>query len=114
MLQDCLSAAENAAIEEIECEVIDLRTLYPLDKETIVSSVIKTGKVLIVHQAHKSGGIGGEITASIIESEAFDYLDAPIVRIGSKDAPIGYAESIFLDTVPDTSDVLDAILDLTC
>ena len=114
MLKACLSAAENAAIEEIECEVIDLRTLYPLDKETIVTSVIKTGKALIVHQAHKTGGIGGEIAASIIESEAFDYLEAPIVRIGSKDVPIGYAESIFLDTVPDTADVLDAILDLTC
>ncbi len=114
MLKVCLSAAEYAATEEIECEVLDLLTLYPLDKETIVSSVIKTGKVLIVHQAHTSGGIGAEIAATIIESEAFDYLEAPIVRIGSKDVPIGYAGSVFEDTVPDTSDVLDAILELTC
>lgn len=114
MLQICLSAAEDAAKEEIECEVIDLLTLYPLDKETIVSSVIKTGKALIVHQAHISGGIGGEIAASIIESEAFDYLEAPIIRIGSKDVPIGYADSAFEDTVPNTADVLDAILELTC
>ena len=113
-MKACLSAAKNAEKEEIECEVIDLLTLYPLDKETIVSSVIKTGKALIVHQAHTSGGIGGEIAASIIESEAFDYLEAPIVRIGSKDVPIGYAESVFEDTVPDISDVLEAILELTC
>ena len=72
MLERCQEAAEVLATENIDVEIIDLRTLYPMDKETIIKSVCKTGRVLIVHEAAKTGGLGGEISATIAESEAFD------------------------------------------
>lgn len=86
MVQYCLEAAEIVAQEGINVEVIDLRTLYPLDKEAILASTVKTGKILIVHEDNLTGGIGGEISALIAEY-AFEYLDAPIRRLGSPDVP---------------------------
>ncbi|MFQ3565698.1 MAG: alpha-ketoacid dehydrogenase subunit beta [Aggregatilineales bacterium] len=81
-----LTAAERAAVDEISVEVVDLRTVYPLDRETILASARKTGKVLIVHEDSLSGGIGGEVSA-IIAEHAFEWLDAPIRRLASPDVP---------------------------
>jgi 2-oxoisovalerate dehydrogenase E1 component beta subunit len=86
MLHETLQAAEALAREGISAEVVDPRTLAPLDRGTILDSVKKTGKVLIVHEDNLTGGLGGEI-AAIIAQEAFVYLDAPITRLGGPDVP---------------------------
>jgi 2-oxoisovalerate dehydrogenase E1 component beta subunit len=86
MLHESIKAADALATEGVSAEVLDLRTLAPLDKETIVSSVKKTGKVLIVHEDNLTGGLGGEI-AAIIAQEAFEYLDGPITRLAAPDVP---------------------------
>jgi len=86
MLHEALRAAEMVAPEGIDVEVVDLRTLAPLDKETILASVKKTSKVMIVHEDNKTGGLAGEI-AAIIAEEAFDYLDGPITRVCAPDVP---------------------------
>ena len=94
MVQRSLAAAEQLAEEGIEVEVVDPRTLRPLDTEPIIQSVIKTGRVLIVHEAVKTGGFGGELAAVIAESKAFGYLDAPIVRLAGRDIPIPYNRTL--------------------
>jgi 2-oxoisovalerate dehydrogenase E1 component beta subunit len=86
MMHQCLEAAEQVASEGISAEVVDLRTLRPLDKETILASVRKTGKAMIVHEDNLTGGFGAEI-AAIIAAEAFDYLDGPVVRVAAPDVP---------------------------
>ncbi len=86
MLHEALRAAEMVAPEGIDVEVVDLRTLAPLDKETILASVKKTSKVVIVHEDNKTGGLAGEI-AAIIAEEAFEYLDGPITRVCAPDVP---------------------------
>ena len=96
MVQRSLAAAEQLAEEGIEVEIVDPRTLRPLDTETIIHSVIKTGRVLIVHEAVKTGGFGGELAGIIAESKAFGYLDAPIVRLAGKDIPIPYNRNLEL------------------
>jgi pyruvate/2-oxoglutarate/acetoin dehydrogenase E1 component len=107
MVQRSLEAAEQLAEEGIEVEVVDPRTLKPLDIDTIVESVIKTGKVLIVHEAAKTGGYGGELAALIAESEAFGYLDAPIVRLAGRDMPIPYNRNLEYHTVPQVEDIVE-------
>lgn len=86
MLHEALAAAEMVAPEGIEVEVVDLRTLAPLDKQTILGSVKKTSKVVIVHEDTKTGGLAGEISA-IIAEEAFEHLDGPITRVCAPDVP---------------------------
>lgn len=86
MLHKSLEAAEILAKEGIDCEVIDLKTLLPIDKGTILESVKKTGRVVLVHESPKTGGVAGEISA-IINEEAFGYLDAPIKRVCGLDVP---------------------------
>ncbi len=86
MLHESLKAAETLARERVSVEVIDLRTLSPLDKETILASVKKTGKVLIVYEDNYTGGLGGEVAALIAE-HAFEYLDGPITRLAGPDIP---------------------------
>jgi len=103
-----LEAAEKLAAEGIDVEVIDPRTLKPLDEKTIIESVIKTGKVLIVHEACKTGGYGGELAAVIASSEAFDYLDAPIMRLAGRDMPIPYNRTLEMHTVPQVEDIVEA------
>ncbi len=109
MLQRCLDAAERLSEEGIEPEIVDLRTLHPVDTETIVESVKKTGRVLIVHEAVKTGGLGGEIAAVIADSEAFYYLDAPIKRLGGLDVPIPYCPELEKNVVPQTEEILSTI-----
>ena len=112
MVQRALEAAEQLAEQGIEVEVVDPRTLKPLDEDTIIQSVSKTGRVLIVHEACRTGGYGGELAAVIAGSEAFDYLDAPIVRLAGRDMPIPYNRTLEYHTVPQVEDILDAAQDL--
>ena len=108
MLPRALEAAEKLTSEGIEIEVIDPRTLKPLDVDTIVSSVSKTGRVLIVHEAPITGGFGGELAAVISESEAFDFLDAPIRRLAGRNIPIPYNRTLERATVPQLEDIITA------
>lgn len=99
MVLDSLEAAGELEKEGIDVEVVDLRTLTPLDLETIIGSVKKTGKVVVVHEACKTGGYGGEIAALIMEN-AFDYLDAPVKRVTGLDSPIPYAGPLYREVIP--------------
>ncbi len=108
MVLRALEAAERLAAEGIEAEVIDLRTLKPYDAETVIASVKKTGKLLIVHEAPLLGGFGGELAAAIAQSEAFAYLEAPIVRLGGADVPIPYHPRLERAAVPQVEDIVEA------
>ena len=112
MVIRALDAAAQLAEEGIEVEVVDPRTLKPLDADTIIGSVSKTGRVLIVHEACKTGGFGGELAAVIAESEAFDYLDAPIVRLAGRDMPIPYNRTLEYHTVPQVEDIVEKARDI--
>lgn len=112
MLVKSLAAAEELSKEGIQAEVVDLRTLKPLDKETIIQSVTKTGKLLIVHEAPITGGFGGELAAVVSESEAFDRLDAPIKRLAGRDIPIPYNRILEKAAVPQIEDITRAARDL--
>lgn len=113
MLPMCLDAAQQLEEEEgISVEVVDPRTLVPLDKETIINSAKKTGRVLIVHEACETGGFGGELCAVISNSEAFYYLDAPIVRYGGLDVPIPYCPQLEKHVVPTLPNVKKKVIDL--
>src|ERR687883_261088 len=87
---NALDAAEELEKEGLDVEVIDLRTLAPMDKEGILASVKKTSRVMVLHEASLTGGIGGEIAANIAE-EAFEWLDAPVVRVAATDTPVAYS-----------------------
>ncbi len=112
MVHRSLEAAELLAKEGIDVEVIDPRTLVPFDKETLVKSVIKTGKLIIVHEACKRGGFGGEVAAEVMESEAFDYLDAPIKRVAGKNIPIPYCMELEKSAVPQVDDIVNAVREI--
>lgn len=101
-----MQAADELTKEGIEIEIIDPRTLRPLDIDPIVRSVIKTGKLLIVHEAVKMGGFGGEVAAQIAASEAFDYLDAPIRRLAGLDMPIPYNRNLEYHAVPQVENIV--------
>jgi pyruvate dehydrogenase E1 component beta subunit len=107
MVQRALQAADVLAKEGIEIEVIDPRTLMPLDDQPIIESVIKTGKAMVVHEAVKTGGFGGEIVARIMESEAFGYLEAPVRRLAGLDIPIPYNRMLEMNTVPQAQNIVD-------
>ncbi|HEY1943413.1 MAG TPA: alpha-ketoacid dehydrogenase subunit beta [Roseiarcus sp.] len=103
-----LEAADALAQEGIDAEVIDLRSLRPLDTKTIIASVKKTSRLLCVYEGVKAFGVGAEVSAAIAESEAFDYLDAPIMRLGGADAPIPYSPVLEQAAVPQVPDILEA------
>ncbi len=86
MVHHCLEAAEELAREGVEAEVVDLRTVRPIDRCTVVDSAKKTGKIVVVHEDTKAGGIGAEV-ASIVSEEAFEYLDGPVVRVAGPEVP---------------------------
>jgi pyruvate dehydrogenase E1 component beta subunit len=109
MVPPCLAAAESCAARGIEAEIIDIRTLVPLDKETIILSAAKTGKVLVVHEAPKTGGFGGEIVGTICESEAFRRLKAPVKRLCGLDIPIPHNEKLEALSVPSEETILAAM-----
>ena len=90
MVHTALEAAVTLSKEGIELEVVDLRTLSPLDREAIAETVRKTNKVIVLHEDSRTGGLAGEI-AAIINEEAFDHLDGPIVRIAAQDSPVPFS-----------------------
>ena len=105
MVHLALEAAATLANDGIEVEVVDLRTLVPLDKECILDSVKKTSKVILLHEDVRTGGIAGEI-AAIIAEEAFEYLDGPIMRITAPDTPVPYSPPLEEFFLPKTSDII--------
>lgn len=111
MMHTSLEAAEELAKEGIDAEVVDLRTLLPLDKETILQSVKKTNKLLIVHEDTKTGGIAGEIAAVACEG-AFEDLDGPILRVTAKDSPVPFSPPLEERFLPNKNDVLAAAREL--
>lgn len=112
MVQKALDAAAALEGEGIDIEVVDLRTIRPLDKQTVIDSVKKTSRLLCVYEAVKTLGIGAEVSALVAESEAFDYLDAPIVRLGGAETPIPYNPDLEKATVPQVPDIIAAARDL--
>jgi len=108
LVHEALAAAAEAEAEEISVEVVDPRTLLPLDEETIVESVRKTNRCVVAHEAVVRMGFGAEI-AAIVQEKAFDYLDAPVERVGAKFAPIPFAPVMEEYVVPHKADVLAAI-----
>lgn len=106
-----LEAADRLSQEGIEAEVIDLRTLRPLDMETVLTSVRKTNRAVSVEEAWRTYGIGAEV-ASRIQEEAFDYLDAPIQRVASVEVPIPYAKNLEQAAIPDAGRVVEAVKQL--
>jgi len=108
MVHRALEAAEKLAQEEISVEVIDLRTLKPLDIETVVASVVKTGRLVGVTEAYKTGSVLGEIF-TLVNEQAFDYLDAPMVRVAAADVPVPMSETLEDAAIPNTEAVIAGI-----
>jgi acetoin:2,6-dichlorophenolindophenol oxidoreductase subunit beta len=107
MVHRALEAAESMAKDGVQAEVIDLRSIRPVDRETILTSVRKTGRLMVVYEGVKSYGVGAEISAMVAESDAFDFLDAPILRLGGAEAPIPYNPDLERASVPQ-SDTIEA------
>jgi pyruvate/2-oxoglutarate/acetoin dehydrogenase E1 component len=109
MVHKALEAADLLEKEGISVEVIDPRTLVPLDIATIAESFKKTGRLVVVHEAVKRGGFGAEIVSQVMESDAFDYLDAPIQRLGGAAVPIPYNPLMEKKAVPQVEDIVNAV-----
>jgi acetoin:2,6-dichlorophenolindophenol oxidoreductase subunit beta len=107
MVHKALEAAEILAAEGISVEVIDLRSIRPIDSATIIESVKKTTRLAVVYEGVKTLGIGAEISALVAESEAFDYLDAPILRMGGVESPIPYSPILEKAAVPQTDGIVE-------
>jgi pyruvate dehydrogenase E1 component beta subunit len=103
-----LKAAEELAKKHIYAEVIDLRTLRPMDTETVLGSVRKTGRCVVVEEGWPQCGVGAEVSARIME-QAFDYLDAPVVRVSGKDVPMPYAANLEKLALPSVDEVVQAV-----
>jgi 2-oxoisovalerate dehydrogenase E1 component beta subunit len=110
-VQLSLSVAETLAGEDVSAEVIDLRTLVPLDIETVLESVRKTGKALIVHEDNLTGGFGAEV-AALVAQQAFEHLDAPVTRVAGLDTPIPFTPVLEREYLPTEEDILAAARDL--
>lgn len=108
MVQRALEAADQLSDLGISAEVIDPRTLVPLDTDTIVKSVMKTGRAIVVHEAVKRSGFGAEIVSVIQESDAFDFLDAPILRVAGRNIPMPYSAILEKNAVPQVEDIMTA------
>jgi pyruvate/2-oxoglutarate/acetoin dehydrogenase E1 component len=111
MLYKALAAAEQLAAEGISAEVIDLRTISPVDKDAILNSVAKTGRAVILHEATLTGGFGGEISA-ILADEGFDYLNAPIKRVAAPDCPVPFSPTLEQAWVPNEAKVVAAVKEI--
>ncbi len=107
MVHTALEAASALARDGVEAEILDLRSLAPLDREAILTTVGRTSRVLLLHEATMTGGIGGEL-AAIIASEAFEYLDAPIARVASADSPVPYSPPLEAAFLPNVAKVVAA------
>ena len=111
MVQVSLDAAEELAQDGIQAEVVDLRTLRPLDAETVVNSVKKTHKALIVEETSKFGGFSGEVVSQLQE-DAFEYLDAPVARVAGEEVPMPYSRPLEQLATPDAKRVAQAVRNL--
>ncbi len=111
MVHESLAAAERLSNEGAECDVVDLRTLVPLDTASFLASVRKTSRALVVHEAHLTGGFGGEV-AAIIAQEAFDALDAPVTRVGSLDVPVPFAGPLEDAVLPNAEKIYRAAVEV--
>jgi len=111
MVLKALNAAEELKKQGIHVEIIDLRTLVPLDKATIIESVRKTGRLLIVDEGHMSFGISGEIALSIMK-DVFYHLEAPIMRLGTADVPLPFSPALEFPLIPDEKSILEAALQI--
>ncbi len=107
MVHVALDAARSLSGAGVEAEVLDLRTLAPLDRDAILTTVAKTSRVLLLHEATLTGGIGGEL-AAIVAGEAFEYLDAPVMRVASADTPVPYAPPLEAAFLPGVDTVVAA------
>jgi len=112
MVSRALEAAEKLSKEGIEAEIIDPRTLKPYDAAAIINSVKKTGRLMVVHEAPTLGGYGGEIAAMVAQSEAFAYLEAPVVRLGGADVPVPYNRNLERAIVPQVENITATARDL--
>jgi len=112
MVQRSLEVAAELAREGIELEVVDIRSLRPLDTAALVASARRTGRVLVVHEAPQFAGFGGEIAAAVGDSEAFYYLDAPIRRLGAMETPVPYNRHLEAHVVPTAERITAAVRDL--
>jgi len=111
-VQMCLQVADKLAQEGKEIEVIDPRTLVPLDREAICRSVKKTHKCVVVHEAVTTGGFGGEVVSSIVDSDAFFYLDAPVKRVGALDCPIPFNPYLEKEVLPNVDRIEKAVREI--
>jgi pyruvate/2-oxoglutarate/acetoin dehydrogenase E1 component len=111
MVLFALEAAEKLAQEGIEAEVIDPRTLKPLDTQIIVKSVEKTGRLVVVNEGALTGGFTAEVAARI-QREAFDWLDAPIAQVATEDVPLPYSGKLELEAIPSVGDIVKAAKDV--
>mmetsp|Transcript_17511 Transcript_17511/g.35134 ORF Transcript_17511/g.35134 Transcript_17511/m.35134 type:complete len:307 (+) Transcript_17511:2-922(+) len=109
MTQVSLDAAEQLAQEGISCEVINLRTIRPLDRDAIINTVLKTNRLVTVEEGWPQSGVGSEIAALVMESAAFDYLDAPVERVTGGDHPMPYSTELEKFTTPQAHDVVAAV-----
>ena len=108
MVQESLKAAEELAGEGVDCEVIDLRTVHPLDIDAVTTSARKTGNIVVVHEAVRFGGLGAEI-ASQVQEQAFDYLDAPVGRVGAPFTPVPFSPTLEAEYVPNADRITEGI-----
>lgn len=111
MVGKCLQAAKKLAAEGIEAEVLDLRTITPLDRQSILDTVKKTNRAVIVHEAVTTGGFGGEV-AALIADQAFDYLDAPVKRVAPPDTPIPFSPVLEQAFIPQPDGIVKAVKEL--
>jgi 2-oxoisovalerate dehydrogenase E1 component beta subunit len=107
MVHRALKAAERLAKEELDCEVLDMRTLAPLDRGALLETARNTGRVLVVHEDNLTGGAGAEL-AALIGEHAFDYLDAPVRRVAALDVPIPYAGELEDAALPSVESIMRA------
>jgi pyruvate/2-oxoglutarate/acetoin dehydrogenase E1 component len=112
MVSRALAAAEGLEDQGIRAEVVDVRTIRPLDRETLAASVAGTGRLLVVQEAPRTGGFGGEVVASVMDSEAFDYIEAPPRRLAGLEVPIPYNPDLERGVVPQVEDIVKAASEL--
>ncbi len=103
-----MKAAETLASEGIEAEIVDLRTLRPLDMEPVLESFRKTNRAIVVEEGWKSYGVGSEVVSRMFE-QAFDYIDAPILRVAQKEVPLPYNRTLEQAALPQVTDIVDAV-----
>ncbi len=111
MVHKALAAADELSKQGVDVEVIDPRTLVPLDKKTITESVKKTGRIVIVTEDCKTGGVSAEVAAMVAE-ETLDYLDAPIKRVAEPDTPIPFSPSLEQFVLPDEEGIIKAVKEI--